>query len=133
MALLFKNAKIFAAGYDVSGQHNQVALEYSAAALDETVFGHDSTRMKGGLKTARMSGSGFWRAGNNEVDKIFFESLSLSDIVLTLFPDGITEGATSTGSGYAFKAELLTYNPLAGEVGSLLPFTIEAEGRGVQS
>ena len=52
-----------------------------------------------------------------------------TDDVFMLFPAGLTEGSTSTGSGYMFKTTLARYT-VGGAVGDLLPFTLDAEGRG---
>mgnify|MGYP001560340394 CR=1 FL=1 len=128
-SVAFTNAKIFFAGYDISAQFNQIALAYDAESLDETTFGNSTRTRKGGLKTSRASGGGFWEAGANKIDPILFESLALEDAVVMVFAEGVTEGSTSTGSGHMFKSTLARYN-LGGAVGDLLPFTLEAEGRG---
>ena len=126
---VFTNADIYLGGYRVTGDFNQIGLEYQAESLDATVFGNDTRVKKGGLKMSRVSGAGFWQAGANAVDPVFFEMVGSTDDVVMVFPNGITEGATSTGSGYMFKTTLAKYSP-GGAVGDLLPFTIEAEGRG---
>lgn len=131
MAITFMNAKILFGGYDLSGQFNQVTLENSVEALDETAFGSTSRSMKGGLRTGRVTGSGFWRSADGDVDPVFFDSIDLNDAVVLLFPETITEGATATGSGYGLKVSLGKYAPFGAAVGELAPFTIEAEGRGV--
>ena len=129
MSVVFTNANIFFAGYEVDSQFNEVALEYSAESLDETAFGADTRTMRGGLKVARMTGAGFFKAGVNEVDQIWYDSHALADAVILIFPEAIGVGATSTGSGYMMKANLLRYET-GGAVGEILPFTISAEGRG---
>ena len=131
-SVTFVSAKLLFGGYDVSGDFNQVELSNEAEALDATVFGNTSRVKKGGLKIASVRGAGYWQAGANAVDPVFHESLSLADAVVMLFPDGITEGSTATGAGYMFKSTLSKYS-VAGSVGDHLPFTVEAEGRGVGS
>ena len=64
MSILFTNAKILLGGLDVSGQSNQVALDYSVVALDNTVFGAATRTMRGGLKDSSATGRGFWQAGH---------------------------------------------------------------------
>lgn len=130
MAIVLTNAKIFLAGYELSGDLNQISLEYAAESLDATVFGNASRVRQGGLKTSRASARGFWQAGSNAVDPVLFDTIALADAVLVAFPETITEGATSTGSGYMFKVTEARYG-FGGAVGDLLPFTLEAEGRGV--
>ena len=131
MALLFRDARIFFAGYEPTTQFNQVALEFEAEALDETAFGDSTRKMRGGLKTARMSGGGYFAAGSNQVDPVFFESIDLSDAVVMVAADDITEGATSSGFVYGFKSNLMSYAPMSQSVGELQGFTIMAEGRGI--
>lgn len=131
-SVVFKNAKIFLAGYDLSGDFNRIELSYEAESLDDTVFGANTRTHKGGLKTSRAVGSGFWQAGANAVDPALFDGVGVEDAVLMLFPDGVTEGSTSTGSGYMEKTMQARYN-IGGAVGDLMPFTLEAETRGVGS
>lgn len=131
MGIPFINAKVFFGGYEMTSQHNQVALEYEAEALDETAFGDTTRKMRGGLKVARADGGGYFRAGTGQVDQVFFDSLDLNDAVVMVAPETIAEGSTSTGFMYGFKSVLLQYEPLNGRVGEILPFTWRAEGRGV--
>lgn len=127
--VVYKNANLFYAGYNLSGDLNSLALAYAAESLDATVFGNDTRVRKGGLKTASISGGGFWQAGSNAVDPVLFDSLALDDAVAMLFPEAITEGGTSTGSGYMLKVTQARYE-FGGAVGDLLPFTVELAGRG---
>jgi len=129
MSVTFTNANLFYGGYSIAGQHNQMALEFSAEALDATTFGADTRTMKGGLKGASLSGAGFFEAGVGKVDQVFYDSHALADAVVMLFPEAIGEGTTSTGSGYMMRANLLRYET-GGAVGELLPFSVSAEGRG---
>ena len=132
-SVVFTNAEIYLGGVEFTAQFNQVGLTYEAESLDETVFGLATRKMKGGLKHSVAQGSGFFQAdGGSAVDPIMFDGVGVSDGVLTIFPDGITEGSTSTGIGYAFKVVQTTFN--WGEtVGTLLPFTFEAQGRGIKA
>lgn len=130
MSLLFTNASLFYAGYSLASQHNQMALEYSVEELDETVFGTDGTRKKkGGLRSSKLTGQGFFNAGANSVHQVFMDSHAVSDVGVMVFPEAISEGATSTGSGYMFRAVELQYTH-GGAIGALHPFTVSATGRG---
>lgn len=129
--LVFKDAKVYLDGYDLSGDHNQLALSYEAESLDATVFGNATRVKRGGLRVARATGSGYWQAGANALDPTLFDLLGLDDKVVTVFADGITEGTTcGSGSGFTMKAVAGQYR-VGGAVGDLLPFTLEAEGRGI--
>ena len=131
MSIVFKDAKIFFGGYEPTTQHNQISLEYEVEALDETTFGATSRSMKGGLKRARVQGGGFLKAATGNIDPIYFDSIDLADAVFMLAPEEISEGSTSTGFVYGFKADLLSFTPVTGRVGELQGFTIAAEGRGI--
>ncbi len=133
MSVVLKDAKLLVAGYDHSGQMNQVAIDLEAESLDATVFGNSSRVRRGGLTSARVQARGFWQAGSsNHIDPAAFEGIAVQDVVVCAFPEVIKEGATSTGSGYMLKAEVARYG-LGGAVGDLLPFTLDAVGRGVRS
>ena len=131
MTIPFTNAKILTGGYDFSGQHNQISLEYEAEALDETAFGDTTRKMRGGLKTARVSGGGYFQAGTNKVDPILFEQVDLTEVVIMIAPETIAEGSTSTGYLYGMKADLMSYSPMGQGVGEIQAFTYEALCRGV--
>lgn len=132
MPIVLTNASILFGGYKLESQFNRVAVESGVEALDETTFGDSTRKMRGGLKTVRLTGGGFYQACTGNVDPVFFESLALQDVVVTLFPEAVGEGATSTGSGFQFKAELLKFTPIdGGRVGDLQVFTIDAAGRGI--
>ena len=85
-----------------------------------------------GLATfaARATGAGFWEAGTTGVDELLFAGVGTDDVVLTLFPEAIVEGSTSTGAGFAFQVTQSRYT-LGGAVGELLPFDFAVESRGV--
>ena len=130
MTVVLKDAQVFAAGYDLSGQMNQVAVDKEAESLDVTVFGNSTRVRRGGLKSGRITGSGFLQQGVGEVDPVLFDNVAISDVVVVALPETITEGSTSTGSGYMTKAEVLRLQ-LGGAVGDVAPFSFEAVGRGV--
>jgi len=130
MTVVLKDAQVFAAGYDLSGQMNQVAVDKEAESLDVTVFGNSTRVRRGGLKSGRITGSGFLQQGVGEVDPVLFDNVAVSDVAVVVLPETIAEGSTSTGSGYMTKAEVLRLQ-LGGAVGDIAPFSFEAVGRGV--
>jgi hypothetical protein len=132
MPVVLKNARVLLDGYDLSGYFNQIELTLSADMLDKTTFttstdGSAGRLYMGGLKHARLTGSGFW---DGTPDAVLFDRIAVSDAVVSVYPEGITEGSTGAGSGYAFKAVLAEYAP-GGRVGELFAFGFAAEGRGV--
>lgn len=120
------NAKLWVAGYDLSGDHNRVGLTYAAELLDATVFGDATRKRVGGLKVVTLEHGGFWNDADDGVDEQYWSRLGLSDEVMTLSPDGGAEGALA----YTFKSVLGEYAP-GGQLGELLAFTVRGEGRDV--
>ena len=129
--MVFKNCVVLYDGLDLRSDLNQVAIEDGVESLDATVFGNDTRVHKGGLRTSRVTMRGYVQYGALLVDPQLFDRVGAdADHLVHLFPDGITEGSTSTGSGYAMKAMSASYT-VGGSVGDLLPFDFAAEGRGV--
>ena len=126
--VIYTDAKFFLGGYNLSADHNEIGLDYSSEMLDVTTMG-DSTRVRaGGLDTATVNGSGFWNGGTGNADDALFGLVGEDQKVLTLFPNGITEG-TSTLKGYAMKSVLANYN-IGNTVGNMLTFDLTAQSAG---
>ena len=130
--LVFDNAILLVKGYDLSGDHNQIALSYGVETLDNTVFGAATRTFKGGLKTASLTSRGYVQYGANLVDEVLFNRVGVDDEVVTLFPDSVTIGSTDAGSGFAMKSGGSAYN-VSARVGELLPFDYTAVGRGIEA
>ena len=127
--IVYTNAKVLYGGHNLSGDHNELSLDYAAERQDVTAFG-DSTRINtGGLTTASVSGAGYWNGGTNNADATLFELVGDDLEPLTVFGNGITEGA-ETGA-YSMKAVIENYN-LGNTVGDMLTFDLTAQGRGVK-
>jgi hypothetical protein len=126
--VIYTDAKFFLGGYNLSADHNEIGLDYASEMLDVTTMG-DSTRVHaGGLDTATVNGSGFWNGGTGNADDALFGLVGEDQKVLTLFPDGLTEGST-TAKGYAMKSVLADYN-IGNTVGDMLTFDLTAESAG---
>jgi len=126
--VIYTDAKFFLGGFNLSADHNEIGLDYASEMLDVTTMG-DSTRVRaGGLDTATVSGTGFWNGGTGNADDALFGLVGEDEKVLTLFPDGITEG-TTTLKGYAMKSVLANYN-IGNTVGDMMTFDLTAESAG---
>ena len=68
----------------------------------------------------------------NVVRAILFPAVGTDDTVVAVFPDGVTEGSTTTGRGYAMRGNIDTFN-LGGTVGTLLDVTFSVESRGIEA
>lgn len=126
----FRNAVILFRGVDMSGFHNELGVEYAAESLDDTVFGDTTRSHKGGLTTVRVTGRGYVEYGADLPDPTYFDRVGTDDDVLTVFPDGVTVGST-TNRGFACKVMTAQVNQ-GGAVGTLLPFDLAFEGRGIE-
>jgi len=127
---ILTNAQILMGGYNLSADFNQIALTETVDMLDATTFGQTTRIYKGGLSRIRMTGAGLVQEGSGLVGTVLYAEVGVEDEVVSIWPDTITEGVF-TGGGFAFKAVTARYTPLAGGVGELLRFTVEAESRGV--
>lgn len=127
---VYRDAKLFIGGADLSADLYELAVSYAAEMLDATTFGQTTRVVQGGLFMGEIAGAGYFRGGDGAVEQVIFSQIGVDDVVIAVFPDGITEGATSTGMGYAMKGELSEFK-LGGSVGILLPITFAAQSRGL--
>jgi len=117
--LVMTDAGILFHAYDIQGDMNQAALNYSADALDNTTFGKSTHQRIGGAKAVLFSGEGFFEAA--EPDSALFTAVGVSDRPVTVVPEGYTEGNVA----YFFRSVLGQYNPAA-SYGEILKFSVEA-------
>jgi hypothetical protein len=121
MSLALLNCKIALGGYNISGVHNSLTVDYGAEMLDDTVFGTSGTRSnKPGLKTVGYTGGGFVDFGVS--DEPMFNRIGAIREVMSFAYDGETEGDPV----YFVRGVNGNYNPLTGEVGALVPFEFTA-------
>lgn len=120
----FVDAQIFVAGYDFTGDSNQVALKAEVEELDATTFRSGGTReRKGGLRNTSADVSGFWQSDDvDAVDPQVFPALGVPNRVVTLSPTG-TEGDVA----YLFRGGKFSYD-MFGQVGELTPFSLSMLG-----
>ena len=130
--LIYKNAAIFIDGYDLSSEHSELTLDYTAEMQDETSFGDDTRINKGGLQVVSVTGSGFWEnAAPNLVDDAYFGLMGTDDKVVSLYANDVTVGNSAPG-GFAFKGVISEFT-VGGGVGELLTFSVTIQGRGIEA
>ena len=122
---VLSDAKIYVGEHDLSGDHNAVALDYSAELLDDTVFGDATRSKKGGLKVVGFSGEGLWSGGADLVDDALFANIAVADVPITVVP----AGETLANACYLFRANSGSYE-VGGAVGEMMRFSVSAEGSG---
>lgn len=125
-SLLFSDCKVYVGGYNLSGQLNQAALQYTAMMLDETTFGATTRINKGGLKAVTAAIEGLWDASSTSApDPVLFAGVGTAQIPVSLVPQGATAGNTA----FLFRAAQADYKPGAA-IGELLGFSVELLGSG---
>ena len=118
------DAFIYGAGYDFTGDTNDVKLAMDAATLDRTTFGSGSWReVAGGAKSHVLDVAGFWQAGTASVDVESFNDLGTTNRVFTI-------GAADTENtlAYMFRSAKMRYQALDGGYGELAKFALGASG-----
>lgn len=128
--VVYRNALMLVDGASIQANLNALGMEFSAEMLDNTGFGTDTRLNKGGLFMASITGEGLAESGDGLVEAVIFADVGVDDTVVALFPDGVTEGALTTGRGYAMKT-VASEMKLGGPVGSLLGITFKYESRGI--
>lgn len=117
---ILTDCKIYLGGYNLSGFHNSMELNYAAEMLDDTAFGTSGTRSnKPGLKTFSFSGHGFW---DTTQDGANFARIGATREVMSFAPVGNVEGDRA----FTVRAVNAKYNPISGEVGALLGYDFDA-------
>lgn len=120
MSLMLTDCKIMLGGYNLSGYHNSMNLEYGAEMLDDTVFGTNGTRSnKPGLKTVSMTGNIFW---DTTQDGINYNRIGAVREVMSWAHLGNSEGDTV----FTTRGVNANYNPLSGAVGELMASEFDA-------
>lgn len=124
---ILKNAKVYLAGYDLSGDHNKVGLTIAIPEKEITSFTSSAEEYMAGLPNFTADGNGYWNldALGNGVDNVLFSRLAVADDVLTICPMTGAPGEVAY-FGQAFDSQ---YNP-GGKVGEVLPFGWKARGDG---
>lgn len=114
---------IWIGGHDFTSDLNKVSVNPEAEALDKTTFGSQGWRENAkGLKGVGASHEGFWASAESDaVDPEVFGNFG-TDQPETVSPDGLAGSVA-----YMFQTASLKYS-LFGEVGKLVPFTVDSTG-----
>jgi hypothetical protein len=125
---VIKSPKILIDGVDVSCKTNSMNLTIDCDMLDKTVYCSSGGREYiPGLITWALDYSGFYSAGDNDVDDTTFERIGVDS--LSSFLIGPTNTVTTGDLAYFGTANKATYTPL-GSVGDIAPFAVTLQGEG---
>lgn len=124
--LIVKDAELLYNGFDLTGFSNQVTLTHEAEALDETVLGLTTRKMRAGLKRYTLEAAGWVDLTETTgSDEVLHAGVGVDDAEVTLVPEGITAG------NVAYFAQYVTTSlQRGGTVGELWAYTFSAEGSG---
>ncbi len=118
------DAKLFAGGYNFTGDVNSIGLTYSAAALDGSTFGSFTKVNVAGLKDIAVNASGFVNAADNVQDEQAFGNIGQNAVPVSIMPGNTpVEGSI----GYFFRASVASYQ-FGGRHGDMLGFSFNAAG-----
>src|ERR1017187_4454893 len=110
-------SKLYAAGYDFSGDLKSIALKVGADQLDNTSFASGGAHSRvAGLMTGSFSLAGYWNAliAAAAADDTLFANIGLTGVPVTIVPQTGAEGEPS----YILNADFADYAP-SGKVGEL--------------
>lgn len=123
---ILSNAKLYAAGFDFSGDMNGLALKYAAEMKDSTTLIDTTRTRRPGLRDISFQHEGYWNGGAGAVDDALFNSvLGVNDVPMTIAPLTGAEGEVV----YSFKADAAAYAPGA-KIGEMLAFSVSGGGDG---
>ena len=126
-AYIFTDSRIYLDKYDLSGDHNKIAVGAEADVLDATVFTNTAKTNLIGLWNASVQGSGYLTVnGTGTAHDILRGNLGVSDVPITVSPKGNTVGDPA----FFTKALQASYK-FGGAVNEVLPFTLDARSQAV--
>lgn len=116
--IILSDCRVFAGGYNVSGDLNAIALNDAPDMLPDTHFGHTAKSRKKGLDYVTLDLEGYFNAVNS--DK-FFSTLGTVDVPIT-----VSVTSTVGSAAYSFKSQNVEYT-LPWTVGEMAKFSVKAE------
>ena len=123
------NVGLYWGGYSLASSFNAIAMNMGNSPQDDTVYGDTFTSNASGLSSVNAEAEGFWQS---TTDSVLHAGLAINaaDTVLSVTPVDQVAGSPSIFSKFTTS----TYNPISeGTVGSMMGFSLSAEGRGEKS
>jgi hypothetical protein len=121
--LTLTDAKLWLDQYDLTADHNALALECAKEGKDDTVFGLSGRRRLPGMLATRFGHAGYWNADAGTIDPVYFAAWGIRNSVMTVAPVA-TEGLTA----YALRAVVADYTPFdSTPVDETLRFAVAGE------
>jgi hypothetical protein len=114
--LVFKDGFISLGGTEYSDHAKTITLTYSAEALDKTAMTNETRTRTGGLKDWTLDVEWYQDYADNHLDETLFNAIG-TGVALVVRPT--TAAAAATNPQYSGTGLLESYNPVAGEVGTM--------------
>ena len=127
------DARVYAGGFDFSGDSNQVALAISVEAVEMTPFGYGGgKKRRAGLTDANFEISGFVDFADDAQDENMFDSvLGVDDTPITV-SDPVTADTQAEEDPATFgRGVMLDYSPFQSPVGAAAGFDAAGKISGV--
>lgn len=112
--------------FDISGDHNAVALEMSVDLGDDTTYGDSARNMKPLLMSWSSAGEGLQDYAAAGLDVVVFPNLASANTLLTVAPENT--GLAAGNIAYFAPSLESEYSPVQDEVGVLQSFRWRADG-----
>ena len=123
------NVGLYWGGYSLASSFNAIALNLGNSLQDDTVYGDTFVSNTAGLSSVQLEAEGLWQSATDSVLQSGL-AINVAETVLSVTPVDPAAGSPSLFS----KVTTSTYNPIStGTVGSMLGFSLSAEGRGEKS
>jgi hypothetical protein len=124
--IVLTDAKVYAGAYDLSGDHNKVAVAFSYEDKDVTRFGAQGKGRRAGLGSAQVNGEGVVNAGTDLQDDVHFSDLGVYQRIMTLAAIG-----DLGDKAMAMRGVELEYTPMDAAVGDVHGFSFDAASSGL--
>lgn len=120
-----KAGKVYLAGYNISGDLNQMELTTEKDAKDLTVFGNNTAHTAPGLAKHAYSHQGLWQADASDfkIDDVLNAKFAALDEIMSICPTGGAAGEVA----YSMKTLEASYAP-AGKIGEIFAFSVTGKG-----
>lgn len=129
--IILTDAKAYLGEFDISGDLNQVDINYSADAPEDTAFGATYHTSKPGLRKAKIHHEGYVQFGSTttKVDGRLYAKFATADVPISVAAEGGDAGEVAL-----FMKSLETQYNFGASVGELLKFQVDcgASGANVQ-
>jgi len=119
------DCKVYAGGYDFSGDTMGIALNYGVDPVEDTAFGDDTHVFLGGLESFDVALEGAVNLGNTSHEGLTFAGLGAAGLPVTIAPGTGAAGETA----YILNAMRASYAPGA-QIGELKRYSFSAMASG---